>query len=46
MLGSLKKEERKSHTTEMRMLAKRKDETRSCENCRHLERGTHALDDS
>ena len=40
---AVRKEEKKLHTTEMRMLAvcKRKDETRPCEKCRHLERGTH-----
>ena len=26
-------------------VGKRKDEIRSCEKCRHLERGTHAPDD-
>ena len=41
-----KKEGRKLHTTEMSMLrlGKRKYETRSCEKCRHLERGTHVPD--
>ena len=43
-----KKEERKLHTTEMQMMrwpGKRKDETISCQKCRHLERGTHVPDD-
>ena len=43
----VRKKERQLHTTEMRMLrcmGKRKDETRSCEKCRHLEIGTHVLD--
>ena len=35
---AVRKEERKLHTIEMR---KRKDKTRSCDKCRHLERGTH-----
>ena len=42
-----KKEERKLHTTEMRMLpavGKRKDETRPCQKRRPLERGTHVPD--
>ena len=42
-----KKEERKLHTTEIyahAAVGKRKDETRSCEKCRHLERGTHVPD--
>ena len=37
--------ERKLHTTEISnvhvAVDKRKDKTRSCEKCRHLERGTH-----
>ena len=41
-----KKEERKLHTTEMRMLrwARGKTRLRPCEKCRHLERGTHVPD--
>ena len=44
-LGSTvrKKEEKKLHTPEHVHVAvgKRKNKTRSCEKCRHLERGTH-----
>ena len=40
-----RKKERKLDTTEMRMLpCRRKDKTRSCEKCRHLERRSHVPD--
>ena len=41
---AVRKEERKLHTTEMRMLQWARGKTRSCEKCRHLERGTHVPD--
>ena len=44
LLAVRKKEEGKLHTTEMSICCSRqvrKDKTKSCEKCRHLERGTH-----